>query len=115
MEKDKVYDRPVCAVITLPDPDQMPVTHEVQTTGTIQWRTDTHQYSMFQVRFIGPNPEDEVSDKVLHGSDTAPVVLRLNKAGKRYEYEVSQFSSSGGQITSPVIAFRVQPCDGCHP
>ncbi len=107
--------RPGGAVITLPDPDQMPTSHDQK--GTIQWRTGSHKYPNFEIEFIGANPEDTDDCRILAGSDTAPVVLKLNFVGE-YSYKVRQLNEKKDRSLlreSGVTAFRVQSCSSCYP
>lgn len=107
--------RPSGAVITLPDPDQMPTSHDQK--GTIQWRTGSHKYPNFEIQFLGANPEDADDDKVIEGSDTKPVVLRLNSVGE-YAYKVRQLNKNKQRDStkeSVVTTFRVQSCSSCYP
>jgi hypothetical protein len=106
------YSRPFCSVITVPDPDRMPVAGHVEQGGTLQFRTDTHRYPTCEIRFIGDNPFDETTNKVLPGSDIKPIVGRLEKNGN-YQYTVRHFKDDGTSVDSGTFAFNVNPCRGC--
>lgn len=107
------YSRPFCSVITVPDPDRMPVAAHVEQGGTLQFRTDTHKYTTFEIRFQGPNPFDETQNEVFAGSDVQPVVGRLMKVGTEYKYTVRHFKDDGTSVDSGTFAFNVNPCRGC--
>ena len=115
MENNTTYLRPASAVMTLPDPESMKSSTDVQVGGTMQWRTETHGYPMFHIRFLGPNPFDDEQDKCLMGSDLAPVVVRLKTLGD-YEYEIWQMKDERSEPTKDgPHKFSVRSCPGCHP
>jgi hypothetical protein len=106
-------DRPVSAVITVPDPDNMPVSSHAEQGGTLQWRTDTHNYRNFVIEFQGANPSDGVPNQKFPGSDEKPVVIRLNTIGD-YKYTVQQINENGTcQDSGPFLCY-VYPCKGCR-
>jgi hypothetical protein len=107
------YSRPLCEVITVPDPDIMPVASHVEQGGTLQWRTDTHNYSKFEIRFAGANPSNDDKDLILAGDDLKPVTIRLKTAGD-YEYVICQYNKD--ETCRPIEQhrlFRVTPCGLC--
>jgi hypothetical protein len=111
----KSYSRPSCTVVTVPDPDNMPVSMHVQKGGTLQWRTDTHNYPNFEIRFKGSNPFNEEQDLVLQGSDDEPVIMRLNTVKDDYFYIVRHFRKDGTCVDTGTFMFNVHPCPGCPP
>ena len=114
--KSKSYRRPFCAVITVPDPDNMPVASHAQKGGTLQWRTDKHNYPKFEIRFKGPNPFDpKQDDLVLAGSDVTPVVIRLNTVRDGYQYTVRHIANDGTCTDTGPFTFNVHGCPGCLP
>ena len=104
-------------VITLLDPESMPTSHEEK--GTMEWRTESHRFPNFEIRFRGENPEDKTIDRVLRGSDTQPVVIRLNRPNQTYEYTIAQFDENSeepkGISPPPPRSFRVESCSACYP
>jgi hypothetical protein len=108
------YSRPLSEVITIPDPDLVPVLHHAQKGGTLQWRTETHNYPKFEIRFQGANPHDEEKDKILAGTDLKPVTIRLNIVGD-YGYEVWHYRHDGTFKRHGTRKFRVSPCGDCPP
>jgi len=111
------YSRPLNSVITVPDPDRTPVSSHAEQGGTLEWRTDTHNYPNFEIHFKGANPFDpDHDDLVLPGSDVNPVVIRLKTAGKHYQYAVRHISKDGKcSVDSGPFEFYVYPCRGCPP
>lgn len=109
------YSRPSCTVVTVPDPDNMPVSTHAQKGGTLQWRTDTHNYPSFEIRFIGANPFDGEQDVILLGSQDKPVVIRLDTVKDGYQYTVRHFKKDGTCVDTGVFLFNVHPCPGCPP
>jgi hypothetical protein len=107
------YSRPLCAVVTIPDPDIMPVACHVEQGGTLQWRTDTHSYPKFEIRFQGPNPSNADKDLILTGDDLQPATIRLNTVGD-YEYMICQYHKDGTIRRTGVFKFRASPCGGCQ-
>jgi hypothetical protein len=107
------YSRPLCAVITIPDPDIMPVASHAEQGGTLQWRADTHNYPGFEIRFQGPNPFNSDKDLILTGDDLQPVTIRLNTVGD-YEYTIWHYKKDGTIKRTPRRKFRVTPCGGCQ-
>jgi hypothetical protein len=107
------YSRPLCEVITVPDPDIMPVASHVEQGGTLQWRTDTHNYPKFEIRFAGANPFNADKDLILTGDDLKPVTIRLNTVGD-YEYVIWHYKKDG--TCRPIqqhMLFHVTPCGLC--
>jgi hypothetical protein len=110
----KPDSRPSSTVITVPDPDNMPVSSNVEKGGTIEWRTDTHNYPNFEIRFQGANPFDTTPDLVLTGSDEKPVIMRLNTLGHDYAYKVRHHHKKDrSHRDTGVFKFNVNPCRGC--
>jgi len=108
------YDRPSNLVITVPDPDNMPVSSYAEKGGTLQWRTDTHQYPNFEIRFQGSNPSNARKNLVLKGSDVQPVVLRLKTTGA-FKYTIRHIKKDGTHVDIGPINANVHPCPGCPP
>jgi hypothetical protein len=111
----KSYSRPSSAVITIPDPDGMPFSTHVEQGGTLQWRTDTHNYPDFVIEFQGANPFDEVPNQKFSGSDEKPVVLRLNTVGNNYRYKVQHIKKDGTSKDTGPVEFSVIHCPLCPP
>jgi hypothetical protein len=111
--KPKSESRPACMVITIPDPDNMPVSAHAERGGTLQWRTETHRYPEFEIRFQGSNPFNAEKDLVLKGSDDKPVVLRLNTVGENYKYTIRHINKDGTCVDSGPRMFNVRICIGC--
>ena len=109
----KSESRPACMVITIPDPDNIPVSAHAEKGGTLQWRTETHRYPGFEIRFEGPNPFNEEKDLVLKGSDVKPVVMRLNTIGENYKYAIRHIKKDGTCVDSGPRMFNVRICVGC--
>ena len=105
--------RPSSGVITLPDPDDMPFSIHAEKGGTLQWRTETHNYPEFEIRFQGPNPSNAENNLVLKGSDVKPVVIRLNTIGENYKYTIRRIKKDGACIDSGPVMFNVRICVGC--
>ena len=114
MESQKEYLRPSSVMMTLPDPESKKFCFDGQQGGTFQWRTETHEHPMFEIRFIGHNPSDDDLGKCFRGDDVTPVVIRLNKVGD-YQYDICQMSAKGGSVTSGPHQFSVHECKGCPP
>jgi hypothetical protein len=106
--------RPLCTVISLPDPDNLLVSSHGEQGGTLQWRTDTHNYPRFEIRFDGANPSNSKKDQVLSGSDLKPVVILLKKTGD-FNYTVRHFKNDGTFLDTGPIPFRSTPCPVCPP
>jgi hypothetical protein len=107
------YSRPACAVITIPDPDIMPVAIHVEQGGTLQWRTDTHNYPKFEIRFSGANPSNDDKDLILTGDDLKPVTIRLKTVGD-YEYVIWHYTKEGTcRPFQQHMLFHVTPCGLC--
>ena len=104
--------RPLCAVITIPDPDIMPVASHVEQGGTLQWRTDTHNHPRFEIRFEGANPSNADKNLILTGDDLQPVTIRLNTVGD-YVYEIWHYRKDGTCRRHPRFEFHVTPCGLC--
>ena len=109
------YLRPTSVVLTVPDPDDLKCVTDVQQGGTMQWRTETHAYPSFEIRFVGKNPQDDVLNSVFSGTDTAPVVLRLHNTGDVFTYTLEQFKKDGTWLHGGEHQFSVRTCNGCHP
>jgi hypothetical protein len=107
------FHKPLSTVITVPDPSNMSVSAHAEQGGTFEWRTDSHQYPEFEVRFQGPNPSNEQKDLVLQGSDLQPVVMRLNTVGN-YQYMIRhKNNTTGNQKDTGPYPGNVNPCRGC--
>ena len=106
--------RPLCTVISVPDPDNLAVCGHVEQGGTLQWRTDTHNYPKFEIRFEGANPSDAKKNQVLPGSDLKPVVIPLKKTGD-FKYTVRHYKKDGTNKDTGPVLFRVTPCPNCPP
>jgi hypothetical protein len=111
MATDK-FDRPSSTVITIPDPDNMPVSVHAEQGGTHQWRTDTHNYPQFKIRFPNYNPFNDYTNQTFDGSNVKPVVLPLKNVGN-FEYTVQQMKEDGTCKDSGPFLFYVYPCKGC--
>jgi hypothetical protein len=111
------YARPSSVVVTVPDPDTTAVASYAEKGGTLQWRTDTHNYPEFEIQFIGPNPCNDNADDVFRGSDLEPVVMRLDldMIGEEYQYMVRHFHKDGTSKDTGPFLLRVTPCRGCPP
>jgi hypothetical protein len=111
------YARPSSVVVTVPDPDTTAVASHAEKGGTLQWRTDTHNYPEFEIQFIGPNPSNGNADEVFRGSDIEPVVIRLDLdvVGEDYQYKVRHFHKDGTSKDTGPFLLRVTPCRGCPP
>jgi hypothetical protein len=115
MTTEGMLDRPLSTVITVPDPDNTPFSNHAEQGGTLQWRTESHHYPEFEIRFQGANPSNADTDLVLKGSDVQPVVIRLNTVGDHYQYTVRHYKKDGTcEETGPVV-FIVTKCLGCPP
>jgi hypothetical protein len=116
MTTAKKYARPSSIVVTVPDPDRTSVASHAEKGGTLQWRTDTHNYPNFEIQFIGPNPSNGNTNEVFRGSDITPVVIRLDIVRDDYQYKVRHFHKDGSSSkdTGPFL-LRVTPCKGCPP
>jgi hypothetical protein len=107
------YHRPACLVITMPDPDNMPVSsNDAEQGGILQWRTDTHNYPQFKIQFPDGNPLNHLKNQTYEGSDEEPVVLRLNNVGE-FKYTVQQTKGDGTCKDSGPFLCYVYPCKGC--
>jgi hypothetical protein len=109
------YSRPSCTVVTVPDPDNMPVSAHAQKGGTLQWRTDTHNYPNFEIWFIGANPFDNKQNVVIAGSEDNPVIIYLDTVKDDYQYKVRHFKKDGTWVDTGTFMFNVHPCPGCPP
>ncbi len=114
MTTNNKFSRPFSTVMTVPDPDNMSVASHAEQSGTFQWRTDTHNYPNFEVRFIGPNPSNGEDDLILPGSDTEPVIIRLNTVDD-YRYGIRHYGKDGDFKDTGPFLLRVNPCNGCPP
>ena len=115
MPNTSEFHRPLSAVITLPDPDNRMVSALAQQGGTLEWRTDSHHYPNFEIRFLGPNPSNDEEDSVFKGSDVQPVVIRLNKVGE-YKHTVRHIREKDGScIDTGPHPTNVTPCHACPP
>jgi hypothetical protein len=105
-------DRHFCAVITVPDPDNMPVSSYAEKGGTLLLRTDTHNYPSFVIEFQGHSPSVG-AQKQFSGSEEKPVVIRLDTVGE-YKYTVQHIHKDGTCKDSGPFMFYVYPCKGCR-
>ena len=108
------FSRPISTVITVPDPDAMPVSSHAEKGGTLQWRTDTHNYPKFEIRFQGANPFNADMNQILSGDDLQPVTIRLKTVGD-FEYTIRHYKKDGSSKDIVRQKFRVTPCTGCPP
>ncbi len=117
MTTDKKFARPSSVVVTVPDPDATIVASHAEKGGTLQWRTDTHSYPEFEIEFIGPNPSNGNANEIFSGSDTEPVVIRLDAdiVGEEYQYKIRQYHKDGTFKETGPFLLRVTPCRGCPP
>jgi hypothetical protein len=108
--------RPLSTVVTVPDPDNMPVSAQGEQGGTLQWRTDTHNYPEFEIRFQGANPSNEhkIKDHILKGSDIQPVVIRLDVIGN-YQYTIRHYKKDKTCTDTGPVTFSVVRCLACPP
>jgi hypothetical protein len=113
MTTESKFDRPLSTVITVPDPDNLLVTSRAEQGGILQWRTDTHRFPKFEIRFEGPNPSNKKMNLVLEGSDVKPVVIRLKIIGD-YKYNIRHIGKNKSVDTGPFAA-SVHSCQGCPP
>lgn len=107
------YSRPFCAAITVPDPDNLPVSNYAEVGKTLEWRSGSHNYPDFEIRFQGLNPFNATEDLVLKRSDEEPAVIRLNTIGDNYESTVRHYKKDGTSRDTGIFAFNVNPCRGC--
>jgi hypothetical protein len=108
-------DRPLSIVITVPDPDNMSVSDRAEEGGTLQWRTESHQYPEFEIRFKGPNPFNTETNLILKGSDAKPVVEHIKAESKGvYSYQVRHIKKDGSFKDTEVRRFVIH-CIGCPP
>jgi hypothetical protein len=115
MTTEDKNDRPLSTVITLPDPDSMSVSDRAEEGGTLQWRTESHHYPEFEIRFQGPNPFNSETDLVLKGSDANPVVIRIPIMSKGvYSYMVRHIKEDGTCKDTGPMKFIIH-CLGCPP
>jgi|HubBroStandDraft_6_1064221.scaffolds.fasta_scaffold220175_2 hypothetical protein len=114
-ENKKENDRPLSIVITVPDPDNMSVSDRVEEGGTLQWRTESHRYPEFEIRFQGPNPFNTETNLILKGSDTNPVVIRIPLMSQDiYSYTVRHIKKDGTSKDTGPMKFVIH-CLGCPP
>jgi hypothetical protein len=114
MPDELEFHRPLSTVVTVPDPDNMPVSAHGEKGGTLQWRTDTHAYPEFEIRFHGANPANEHKDHILKGSDIQPVVIRLDVIGD-YQYTIRHYKKDRTCTDTGPVTFSVVRCLGCPP
>ncbi len=113
MNEETEVMRPVSMVLTLPDPDKMKASSYVEVGGTMQWRTESHQYTEFEIEFIGRNPLDDSKSLKLTGDDLNPVVLRMTTANDDYSYMLRQRKPGGPWKETGPFAFSVKSCNWC--
>jgi hypothetical protein len=106
-------DRPLSIVITVPDPDNMSVSDRAEEGGTLQWRTESHRYPKFEIRFQGANPFNTETDLILKGSDDEPVVEHIVTKGV-YSYTVRHIKKDGTSKDTGPMKFVIH-CIGCPP
>ena len=106
--------RPLSAVITVPDPDNKSFSNHAHRGGTMQWRTESHRYSRFEIRFHGANPFNSEVDKVFGGTDVKPVVVRLNRLGE-IKYTVRHYPPKGPYVDSGPFSAVITICPACPP
>jgi hypothetical protein len=106
-------DRPLSIVITVPDPDNMLVSDRAEEGGTLQWRTESHRYPEFEIRFQGANPFNTETDLILKGSDDEPVVEHIVTKGV-YSYAVRHIKKDGTSKDTGPMKFIIH-CLGCPP
>jgi len=108
VEVDVVKTKPASPVVTVPDPDDDPVT-PVKTWGevggTVQFRIDSISYPEFSIKFIGPNPMNDEEHFIVSGNKLEPRAFKLNTAGD-YFYTVSYSPLTLGPYVLVVAACR---------
>jgi hypothetical protein len=114
-ENTNENDRPLSIVITVPDPDNMSGSDRAEEGGTLQWRTESHRYPEFEIRFKGPNPFNTETDLVLKGSDVNPIVIRIPIESRAvYSYSVRHYKKDGTCKDTGPMKFIIH-CIGCPP
>jgi hypothetical protein len=113
MSANAVKHRPASTVITLDDPDNMPVSSHAEEKGRVEWRTESHNYPDFEIQFVGKNPEDDTVNLKRKGNVDQPVVMQIKKTGD-YHYKVQHIKKDGTVKEDPrTHILRGTNCIGC--
>ncbi|MGA7523884.1 MAG: hypothetical protein WBW84_15640 [Acidobacteriaceae bacterium] len=120
MKIAKPTNRPVCAVHTIPDPDQLLTCSYAEIDGTLEVRCEAPNYPFFDVVIVESNPPGVTKLKLdvrYAGSMNNPVVVQLDKEG-HFEYYVYLYTKGDPVKKSPPksygpFACSVHSCPAC--
>ncbi len=92
-----VLFRPSGTIITVPDPDNVPVASVCEVGGMIEFRSDAPNYPHFVIEFTNENPDDSQLRRTFVGNREIPVVMKSNKAGD-FAYNVIYLTDEAHQL-----------------
>lgn len=85
-------------VITVPNPDSLPLTTKIPIGGTATWKCSTSKYPKFQINFAESNPFNDRKNAKFKGSNSQPVALEVKKRGN-FTYNIKHIKPGGGRGT----------------
>lgn len=92
----QVFTRPLSAEITVPDPDNVPVSTYSEVGGMIEFRSDAPNYPHFLIEWTENNPEDDQLRRTFLGTHESPVLIQSNRVGD-FTYMVTYLTDEAHQ------------------
>ena len=114
MNANDSHHRPASVVITIPDPENAPVTSHAEIGGRVEWRCETPHYPKFEIIFENKNPFNDDGTFTATGNIDQPVVCEIKNKGD-YTYKIRHHHHKDGAPFEWVCDFRSVPCRGCPP
>ncbi len=115
MATRKKFSKPVHAVVTVPDPENLDATSHVELGGRIEWRCETPAFPKFEIHFGATNPFNKTPNYILKGTIDKPVVRTAKILGD-HEYHVTHIPLKGTPaVQSGPFNAQVTKCPHCPP
>ncbi len=83
-----VFTNPRSAVITVPDPDNLPITSYSEVGGIVEFRSDSPHYPYFEIQFMHTEPDNDLGGQTFTGAHQSPVTIAMDRVGD-YTYMVT--------------------------